>query len=164
MSSSPDRSLKRQLLAWLLGPVLLMLAVNTLLSYYTALTTANEAYDRLLLASVKAIADQVTVSRGEIVVDIPYVALDLFESKVKERIFYKVTAPDGTSLTGYEDLPAPPDAVPRDRPLFFQSRYQGEEIYQAALYKRIYGPSIQGSVLVQVAETAKPRHALSSRR
>src|SRR5258706_1943189 len=163
MSSSPDRSLKRQLLAWLLGPVLLMLAVNAVLSYYTALTTANEAYDRLLLASVKAIADQVTVSRGEIVVDIPYVALDLFESKVKERIFYKVTAPDGTSLTGYEDLPAPPEAVPRDRPLFFQSRYQGEEIYQAALYKRIYSASIRGSVLVQVAETAESRQALSRR-
>ena len=163
MSSSPARSLKRQLLAWLIGPLLLVLAVNAVLSYYTALTTANEAYDRLLLASVKAIADQVTVSRGEIVVDIPYVALDLFESKVKERIFYKVTAPDGSSLTGYEDLPAPPETVPYDRPLFFQSRYQGEEIYQAALYKRIYSPSLRGAVLVQVAETAESRQALSRR-
>src|SRR5207249_2655283 len=122
------KSLKRQLLAWLIGPLLLMLAVNAVLSYRSAVTTANEAYDRLLLASVKAIADRVTVSRGEVLVDIPYVALDLFESNIKERIFYKVTAPDGSSLTGYEDLPPPSEPVPRDRPLFFESSYQGEKL------------------------------------
>ena len=163
MSSNPDKSLKRQLLAWLLGPLLLMLAANAFLTYHSALTTANAAYDRLLLASVKAIADRITVSNGEISVDIPYVALDLFESNIKERIFYKVTAPDGSPLTGYEDLPPPPEAVPRDQPLFFQSRYRGENLYQAALYKHVYSPSIRGAVLVQVAETAESREALSRR-
>src|ERR1700693_2666336 len=130
MSSNPDRSLKRQLLACLPGPLLLVLAVNAFLSYRSALATANEANDRLLLASVKAIADRVTVASGEISVDIPYVALDLFESNIKERIFYKVTAPDATLLTGYEDLPPPPVAVPHDQPLFFQSSYHGESLYQ----------------------------------
>jgi two-component system sensor histidine kinase TctE len=163
MSSSPDKSLKRQLLAWLLGPLLLVLAVNAFLSYRAALTTANEANDRLLLASVKAIADRVTVAHDEISVDIPYVALDLFESNIKERIFYKVTAPDGAPLTGYEDLPPPPVAVPHDQPLFFQSSYHGENLYQAALYKHIYGPSVRGPVLIQVAETSESREALSRR-
>ena len=103
------------------------------------------------------------MSSGEILVDIPYVALDLFESNIKERIFYKVTVPDGSALTGYEDLPPPPETVPHDKPLFFQSRYRGENLYQAALYKHIYGPSVRGDILIQVAETAESREALSRR-
>src|SRR4051812_34258186 len=105
MSSNPTpaSSLQSQLLLWLLGPMLLLFVVNSVLGYRVAIGTANEAYDRLLLASVKAIADRVTVSEGQVTVDIPYVALEQFESNIRERIFYKVSAPDGSTLTGYED-------------------------------------------------------------
>src|ERR1700682_4888255 len=90
-SASAPSSLRQQLLFWLLAPLLALLVVNSVLGYRAAIQTANEAYDRLLLASVKAIADRVTISQGEITVDIPYVALELFESNIKERIFYKVS-------------------------------------------------------------------------
>src|SRR5438309_4115991 len=110
-SASRNKSLQRELLVWLLGPLLGLFVVNSVLGYRVAITTANEAYDRLLLASVKAIADRVTISSGQISVDIPYVALELFESNIHERIFYKVSAPDGSTLTGYEDLPAPPQGA-----------------------------------------------------
>src|SRR5438270_13823309 len=98
-NASPARSLQRELLVWLLGPMLALFLVNSVLGYSVAIVTANDAYDRLLLASVKAIADRVTISGGEISVDIPYVALELFESNIRERIFYKVSAPDGSTLT-----------------------------------------------------------------
>ena len=162
-SASAPSSLRQQLLFWLLAPLLVLLLVNSVLSYRVAIQTANEAYDRLLLASVKAIADRVTISQGEIAVDIPYVALELFESNIKERIFYKVSRPDGSTLTGYEDLPPPPAEMARDRPLFFRSDYHGESLYQAALFKRLYDPSIHGEVLIQVGETAESRQALSRR-
>jgi two-component system, OmpR family, sensor histidine kinase TctE len=163
MSSSgrPPSSLRRQLLIWLLGPLLLLFIVNSVLSYRVAITTSNEAYDRLLLASVKAIADRVTISSGEIAVDIPYVALELFESNMHERIFYKVAGPDGTTLTGYEDLPPPPANTPGGRPTFFRSEYRGESLYQAAIYKPLYDPSVRGTVLIQVGETSESRDALS---
>jgi two-component system sensor histidine kinase TctE len=163
-NASEPKSLRKQLLAWLLVPLLGLLAVNSILSYRVAIDTANAAYDRLLLASVKAIADRVTLSGGEIVVDIPYVALELFESNIRERIFYKVSAPDGTTITGYEDLPPPPGAAaPRDQPVFFRSDYRGESLYQAAIYKRMYDSALKGPVLIQVGETAESRQALSRR-
>jgi two-component system sensor histidine kinase TctE len=162
-NAKPPNSLRKQLLMWLLGPLLLVFVVNSILAYRVAISTANQAYDRLLLASVKAIADRVTVSDGEISVDIPYVALELFESNIRERIFYKVSGPDGTTLTGYEDLPHPPPAAQRDRPVFFRSDYHGESLYQAALFKQLYDPSIKGMVLIQVGETAESREALSRR-
>jgi len=156
-------SLRRQLLLLLVVPLLALLIVNAVLTYRVAIIAADQAYDRLLLASVKAIADRVTITDGEIVVDIPYVALELFESNIKERIFYKVARPDGSTLTGYEDLPQPPAALPHDRPVFFNSEYHGESLYQAALYKQLYDPLIQGEVLIQVGETAESRDAMSRR-
>ncbi len=160
-NATPPRSLRRQLLIWILGPLLLLFVVNSILGYRVAIATANQAYDRLLLASVKAIADRVTIAGGEISVDIPYVALELFESNIRERIFYKVSSPDGTTLTGYEDLPPPPASAARDRATFFRSQYHGESLYQAALYKRLYDPAVTGMVLIQVGETAESREALS---
>ena len=151
------------MLVWLLGPMVALFAVNSVIGYRAAIRTANEAYDRLLLTSVKAIADRVSVSEGEVTVDIPYVALELFESNIRERIFYKVTGPGGATVTGYEDLPPPPADAIRTRPVFFRSVYHGETLYQAALYKQLYDPTVQGTVLVQVAETAESREALSRR-
>ena len=162
-NAKPPSSLRKQILAWILLPLLALFAVNSILSYRVAISTANQAYDRLLLASVKAIADRVTIAGGEVSVDIPYVALELFESNVRERIFYKVSAPDGSTITGYDDLPPPPSAASRDRATFFRSEYHGESLYQAALYKQLYDPTIQGMVLVQVGETAESREALSRR-
>ena len=160
-NASPPSSLRKQLLVWILGPLLLLFIVNAVLAYRVAISTANQAYDRLLLASVKAIADRVTLTGGEISVDIPYVALELFESNIRERIFYKVSAPDGSTITGYEDLPPPPAGAARDRATFFQSEYHGERLYQAAIYKQLYDPTVKGTVLVQVGETAESRDALS---
>ena len=148
---------------WLLGPLLLLFVVNSILGYRAAISTANTAYDRLLLTSVKAIADRVTISEGEISVDIPYVALELFESSIRERIFYKVSAPDGSTITGYEDLPPPPAPAAGDRATFFRSEYHGESLYQAALYKDLYDRTVQGRVLIQVGETAESREAMSRR-
>jgi two-component system sensor histidine kinase TctE len=141
---------------------LVLFAVNAVLGYRVAIDTADDAYDRLLLASVKAIADRIAVSGGEITVDIPYVALELFESNIKERIFYKVSGPAGQTLTGYDDLPPPPGAQ-RDRPVFYRAEYRGEMLYMAALRKAIYDPAVGGTVLVQVGETAESRQDLSRR-
>jgi len=160
-SASTPRSLRTQLLLWLLGPLLLLFVVNSVLAYRVAISTANQAYDRLLLASVKAIADRVTVAGGQISVDIPYVALELFESNISERIFYKVSGANGSTLTGYEDLPPPPPGSPNDRVAFFRSDYHGESLYQAAMWKDLYDPAVSGKVLIQVGETSESRDALS---
>jgi len=149
-------------LLWLLIPLILILAVNSVLAYRVALKTANDAYDRLLLTSVRAVAERVGVTNGEITVDLPYVALELFESNIKEHIYYKVSGPGGKTITGYEDLPPPPTKpAVSDQPVFYQAQYQGGTLYLAALYKQIYDPEVHGSVLIQVGETAESREALS---
>jgi two-component system sensor histidine kinase TctE len=155
-------SLLRQLLAWLLVPLVMLLGFNAFLSYRTAVDAANEAYDRLLLASLRAIADRVGVVDDEVRVDVPYVALELFESKSQERIFYRVATADGATLTGYEDLPLPPrPAAGADEPVFWRGIYHDETVYFGALAKALYEASPKGPVLVVVGETAEARDALS---
>ena len=156
------RSLLAQLLAWLLVPLFALLILNALLSYRSALSSANQAYDRLLAASVRSIADRVAVVDGEITVDVPYVALALFESKSQERIFYRVVSPAGATVTGYDDLPAPP-AAPQsaDEPVFYRATYHGDTVYFAAVQKPLYAGPEPGAAVVQVGETSEARDALS---
>ena len=154
-------SLLRQLLAWLLVPLVALLALNAFLSYRAAVAAASEAGDRLLLASVRAIADRVALVDDRIEVDVPYVALELFESKSQQRIFYRVASRAGATITGYDDLPLPKRALPNDQPAFYRAPYHDETVYFAALSKPLYDPQGLGPVLIQVGETAEARDALS---
>ena len=157
----PD-SLRLQLLRWLLIPLLVLLMVNAWFSNRAAAATANQAFDRLLLASADAIAEAVDVRDGQVIVDLPYAALQLLESNIQERIFYRVVGPGGKTVTGYQDLPLP-TAGPRpgEESVLYAANYLGEPIHLIALYKQIYGPAPAAQVVIVVAETGEARYALS---
>jgi two-component system, OmpR family, sensor histidine kinase TctE len=162
MSSRPADSLRVQLLRWLLPPLLVLLLVNAWSSNRAAVATADMAFDRLLMASAEAIAEDVEFKDGELVVDLPYAALELLESNLQERIFYRVLAPDGKTVTGYEDLPLPDAATPRDADsALYAARYRGETIHLVALNKKFYGTGLAAPVIIVVAETGEARDALS---
>ncbi len=155
-------SLQFQLLRWLLIPLLLLLLVNAWSSNRAAVATANLAFDRLLMASAEAIAEDIEVRNGDIVVDLPYAALQLLESNMQERVFYRVVAPDGKTLTGYDDLPRPRLApVPPQESVAYSSQYRGETIHLVALHKQLYGASPTAPVTIVVAATGEARNALS---
>lgn len=157
-------SLRLQLLSWLLVPLFVLLAVNAWLSNRAAVAIANQSYDRLLTASAEAIADQVSVQDGQLTVDLPYVALQLLESNIQERVFYRVLAPDGRTLTGYPDLPLPASArAGSDGVRLYSAEYQGDALHLVALRKPLFGTPIAGAVVVVVAETGESRSALSRR-
>jgi two-component system sensor histidine kinase TctE len=158
----PLPSLRRRVAAWLLPPLTLALAVNAVLSYQGALEAANRAYDRSLTASVKSIAERTHSLAGDISVDIPHAAFDIFGSGGQERIFYAVLAPGGEVLTGYSDLPRPAE-LPPDRVVIQDATHGGEPIRLATLKKRLYDPALGGSdaVTIQFAETTLSRTDLA---
>jgi two-component system sensor histidine kinase TctE len=162
MYSKRADSLRLQLLRWLLAPLLLLLLVNAWFSNQAAVATANQAFDRLLLASADAIADDIELREGSIVVDLPYAALQLLESNIQERIFYRVVAPDGKTVTGYDDLPLPMPARYRQQDsAIYAADYRGDTIHLVALNKQLYGSTFAAPVVVIVAETGEARNALS---
>jgi two-component system sensor histidine kinase TctE len=154
-------SLRVQLAFWLLTPLLAVWAFNAWLTYENAIESANRAHDRTLLGSVLAIAERISVVDDEIVVDLPYSSLEMLESSLQSRVYYRVSQIGGRHLTGYEDLRAPTAKLELGKPVFYDSEYHGEPVRVAAVVKRLYDESVKQPVLIQVAETGELRHSMS---
>lgn len=163
MTDARAASLRGRVARWLLPPLLVLLLVNAVLSYLGALQAVNRAYDRSLTASIRAIAEQVHSLEGEITVDVPYSAFEVFEAGVQERIFYAVIAPDGRLVTGYDDLAVPPELAADGSLLLFAAQYRGEDVRLGAMKKRLYDPALAGgdAVTIVFAETTESRVALA---
>jgi two-component system sensor histidine kinase TctE len=164
----PLGSLRGQLLRWLLLPLILLEILNTVSVYRNAVDAADQAYDRSLLASTRALAERVSVVEGKVVADVPYVALDSFETDTLGRIYYKVTGIKGETVSGYEDLPPVPANVPRSENYpalvrFYHADYNGQPIRIAALLQPVYDDSMRGIALIQVGETLDARRGLSNK-
>lgn len=163
----PLGSLRNQLLRWLLIPLLLLVGLNAISVYNNAQSAADVAYDRALLASTRALAERVSIQDGKVVADVPYVALDSFETDTLGRIYYKVTGINGELVSGYADLPAVPANVPRSQAYpalvrFYHANYNGEPIRIAALLQPVYDDTMRGITLIQVGETLDARRGLSN--
>lgn len=169
----PPPSLRRQLLLGILLPVAAVVALGAVALYRQALTSADTAYDRTLLASAKAIGELLRVDgsdgRARVVADLPYSALEAFEADNRSRIAYRIGGFDGELVSGFDDLPPPrpPDAG-RDAPpvyaalvRFYDERYRGEPVRMAVLLQPVAGNAGQGMATIQVAETLELRHALA---
>lgn len=164
--AAPLGSLRSQLLRWLLIPLALLVALNAVSVYDNALDAADMAYDRSLLASTRALAERVAIKDGKVVADVPYVALDSFETDTLGRIYYKVSGIDGETVSGFDDLPPVPANVPRSEAYpalvrFYHAEYNGEQVRIAALLQPVYDDSMRGIALIQVGETLDARRGLS---
>jgi two-component system sensor histidine kinase TctE len=163
---APVGSLRGQFLRWLLIPLVTLVAANAFSVYRNALDAADLAYDRSLLSTARALAERVTIDAGKVVVNVPYVALDSFETDTLGRLYYKVSGVNGEFVAGFEDLPNLPKNVPRSDIYpalvhFFHADYQGQAVRIAALHQPVYDDQMRGIALIEVAETVDARRGLS---
>lgn len=161
----PSFSLRKRVAWALIPPTTLLLLLNAFWFYTGAIDAANRAYDRSLAASLKSIAGSIHATGGQITVDIPYSALEVFEEDVQERVFYAVIGPDGKVITGYDDLPAArtPDDDEDEKLSVIDTTFREQPIRLATLSKRLYDPELAGgdSVTVLFAETTEARTRLA---
>ena len=155
-------SLKRQLVLWLLMPLLVTFAINVWFSNRAARAAANESFDHLLVASAQVIAEDMSLSDDQLVVDLPQAALQLLESDVKTQVFYRIIAPDGRTAAGRDDLPLPRglDHISA-QPFLYSDDYGDRALHLVALNRRIEGHSSPASVTIVVGQTNEPRIALA---
>lgn len=173
------RSLRRDLLLWLFVPLGLLWLADAADAYVRAERAVSLAHDRPLYASVLAIAERVTIAEGRPVVDVPPVALEVLDTDSQERLFYRVTSRVGAGpvqeLTGYPDLPEPPEDEPamtfdepfgagsrepaRARsatisigPSFRDATFRGDGV-RIASYRRILPTDPPTEIHVQVGQT-----------
>jgi two-component system sensor histidine kinase TctE len=155
--------LRSLLLRWLLIPSLLLWAGGFALGYWRSLAQAHEAFDRTLLGSALVLGEHLLIAGGEVVADLPHAALEMLRTDAQDRVFYRVSSLDsGATLTGYEDLPAPPGPWSAE-PNFYDADYKGQAVRIVALRHTLLDGSDRRQLLVQVAETLDARHALTRR-
>ena len=154
-------SLRRQLLTWLLALLIPLLAVGAVNSYFRAYHFSNLAYNRALFRAALALADQVEVVHGKVMVDLPQKALDLLEYDEDDWIYYRVTDPQGRTVTGEEALPLPAVPPAAGRHLYYDTTLGDKPVSVVAFALPLQGTSVSGTVLVQVAETNSKRDALA---
>ncbi len=153
-------SLRRQLLFWLIISLTLILSIGAVASYYRASYFANLAYDRSLFRAALALADQVEVIRGHVVVDLPQEALDLLEYDKDDWIYYQVTGPNGELVTGDKGIPPPTHLPLAGKHIYYDAVFDDKPVRVTAFSLPLAGTSADGDVLVQVAETLSKRETM----
>ena len=109
------RSLRTQLLWWLLVPLGLLCLAGAAAAWFTVRDAIYAAYDKTLSAAALDIADHLRMVGTRPEIDLPPVALEMLDTVDQDRVFYSVSwrsSQGDAFMTGYEDLPRPPDSVP----------------------------------------------------
>lgn len=102
---APLRSLRGYLLAGIILPIALFIAIDALHLYRSALDSANTAYDRMLVTTAYSIGDRISIENGQLRGDISYAALEVYEAGYSTRMIYKISDYRGRHLAGDADLP-----------------------------------------------------------
>lgn len=158
-----NSSLRRQLLVWVLCPLMGAVAVDTWLTYRSAFDTASVVQDRLLIGSARMIAEQITFEDGTFQHQIPPAALELFQSEDVDRIFYRVTTGTGQLLSGYSDLQVPTMDFSAPSPYFFFTTMRGNAVRVAVLFQPVIGAPSAAPVVVEVAQTTNAHTRLTNK-
>jgi two-component system sensor histidine kinase TctE len=149
-------SLRRRLTYWLIGPLLLLVAAGSFISYRIASNAANKAYDSALLDPVLAIAEHLHRSDGQIQLDLPSSAIEALRIDTEDRVFFQVLGPRGELIAGTPRLPAPPDLLTPGENAFYETKLEGVRVRIAARAVPVDG----GTAIVQAAETLIKRDNL----
>ncbi|HET8744331.1 MAG TPA: sensor histidine kinase [Ramlibacter sp.] len=172
MSTPRPVSLRRYLLAGILVPVGLVIAVNAATLYRKTLDAVNTAYDRTLLASAKSIGEQLDVhgfdENAVLRATVPYSALEAFEADLQTRMYYRVSNLHGQLVSGFGDLPFWQGRIPAQPPYaalvnFYDTTFRDNPVRVAVLLQPVAAPDGRGMAVIQVAETLELRRRLTRR-
>jgi two-component system sensor histidine kinase TctE len=158
----PSTSLRRQLLGWLLLPLLPLAAFDAWATYRSATDIATEVFDRMLVGSARIIGEQVRVEDGVPQTYIPPAALELFESVYRDRIYYRIAGADGRLLLGYPEFPPPPRTLHAEEVVHFDAMFRSEPLRVVAFAQPIFGAPAQNPVLIEVGQTLNGARQLAS--
>lgn len=161
MIKTGPRSLKNQLRLWLLLTMLLVLGISAALSYSRALLYATQAYDQALLRTVLALADEVIIDENnQVRIEIPEIASHLLSYNEGDRIYIRISAPDGKLVFGEADLPPPTRSPGGNQQVYYNSQYKNEAIRAVTFGLPESNAANAKNILITMAETTGKRDAL----
>ncbi len=146
-------SLRARLLLWLLIPAAISAGLNLGFAHREAGLTATRVQDRLLLGSARIIAQQIQYDDGLLEVAIPPAALELFQSRDEDQVYYRIASPRGLLLSGYAEVPPPPVPVRPEESTVFNAVVRDRPVRVVAYAQPVFGAPAEGPVVIEVAQT-----------
>ena len=162
MIGLPQNSLRMRLIVMLLPALSIMAILAGYWRYDRAHATTQELYDKTLAAVTLAISRHVVSSGGDLVAED---ILEILTAYLGDQVFYKVTGPNGSFVTGYADGPRVPDkTIPKPGKLaFFDAVFQ-EDPVRGVIYKEYTDlQDVKGWVTVKVWQTTRQRNSFARR-
>ena len=154
------RTLRGQLLRWLLIPLSLLFVLDAIGSYFIATRVAGAVYDGELMEIAREIASHVRRSADGVQFDLPQAAERTLLLDQYDKVYYAVRV-YGAVLVG-DTAFAPPAAAGSRETQFYNSVLHGDPI-RIAVLRMAGGDRSSPAVTVQVAETLVKRHLLAEK-
>ncbi|GGE13255.1 two-component system, OmpR family, sensor histidine kinase TctE [Gemmobacter megaterium] len=156
----PRLSLRGRLFALLILPLVIVAVAASFARYHAANRLSQELYDNTLLVVALTISRDVVISEGDMLTE---QLLEDLTSALGDPVYYRITGPGGSFVTGYSDPPALPDgaSLAGGEPFFFDSVSLGRPVRAVALREFISEPQFGGWVVVEVWQNVGQRIALS---
>ena len=121
-------------------------------------SAARDAFDRLLLGAADQISASISLSDGDLLVDLPSTAFDLLALSRDDRLVYRVADTTGATLTGFDSVPL---VRPSPDPSFYDGDITGEPARFVALARNFAERDFSGSTITIVGHTLNARNALA---
>lgn len=153
-------SIRQKLLNWLLILLLPLLLLGAVSVYYLANHFANLAYDRALFRVALALADQVEVKAGKMVVDLPDSTLDLIEYDKYDWIYYQIQDPDHHVVIGEEKLSIPKPMPEAGQHVYYDADLDGKPLRMVAFSLPV-STSVKGAATILIGETTAKRERMA---
>lgn len=151
--------LRTKLLQWLLVPLIALLAVDAVVSYFVALRFSQRAYDRSLAEIARELALHVVEREGKVQFDLPEPAQRVLLADPSDMVYFSVTTADGVHLAGDNRLPHAPAARP-GTPVFFSALVDARPVRVVELDVPRPGGT-EPIATITVAETENKRSGLA---
>jgi two-component system sensor histidine kinase TctE len=123
-----EPTLQRKLLAWLLGPLLGLLIIDTFVTYSTSLGFSNRAHDRSLEEIAREVTLHVRPGATGPSFEITPVAERILRVDQDDRIYYKVSSRDGVLVGGDGEIAPPAARLQSSQPVFYDDVLHGERV------------------------------------
>ncbi|WP_431121681.1 sensor histidine kinase [Variovorax paradoxus] len=157
----PEPRLRRKLLAWLLGPLVVLLVLDTGAAYWNSLRFSDLAYDRALYEIGREIVLHVKLDGNRPRLDLSEAASNILLLDQEDLLFYRVVGEDGTTLGGDAELPPPLRGGEPGKPRVYRDTMRGEPVRMLVAWMPVGADPATPKVLVQVAETLHKRTRLA---
>ncbi len=172
MKKLTEKSIRIELLGWLLIPLSSLCLISTSLAYFLAVNFANGAYDNQLLNTADSVGARLASDGESVWLDLPPAAQAILRGvaspdiqraaryKGHDNTFYQVLKEDGSRVAGDALLPLPLGSLQAVQPMFRTARMEGMDVRIVRIRVNI-SDYPHGSLIVQVAETLDNRLELA---